>query len=346
MFRRKIIALITLGLLCALQVNAQKSCLIIPDSLGKYLVNAFLTQQDLGKASVFSDTAVAPQLINSWNRLLHTAKTENITSSNTSFYNSYFSTNQVFDQSGLPDGMILYAAFQKESDTLAIQFKLLRQENKWQLTAVDDHFFRFRTEESNKITFERAAQKEESGVMNQAGVPFADQTISDDRWKAAGTCVSDPISFITAVLQDIAANKPVKEFPYLLSESDFIQYFRQDLLKMVATKFKGSPGKQEIELLNVFRDLLANHPEQYYNQSVEDIGSASRLLHEFKYTISKNKSVGYHIRNYDNDLYAGGKICLEVTVKYETDEGEKSIQFSCYWIKGRWVLVQLERSFF
>lgn len=316
----------------------------MPDSLGRELAAAFLNKEDLSQIPIFPDApSAAPLLINAWNKLLNKATTKNINLENTTFYNSYFSSNQVLDNSQTPDRLTLYVAFKHAADTLAIRLDLLKQDDHWLLTAVKDNFFGLKTAESNKISFEPVIGNEEPDAKNVSPSYSAHNSIKDDHWITAGTCVSDPKIFINAVLNDMAAHTPVKDLPYLLSEADFIQYFRSDILQMAGNKLKGSPGVQEKEILTNIQSLMNSHPEQYYSEILNDINSVSNSLKETKYTISKNKSVSYKIGNYDNDLYAAGKISLEVTVKFETGSGDDTIQFSGYWINSKWILAELDR---
>ncbi|AMP97251.1 hypothetical protein AY601_0284 [Pedobacter cryoconitis] len=344
MLRRKTIVLVIICLIFTIKVNGQTTCKIMPDSLGKDLAAAFLNQEDLSQLSIFPNApSAAPLLINAWNKLLNKAKNKEITPANTTFYNSYFSTNQVLDNSQTPDRLTLYVTFKHAADTLAIKLDLLKQDDHWLLTAVKDNFFWLKTAESNKISFEPAIGKEEPDAANSLPVYSTTHAIKDDHWITAGTCVSDPKLFVDAVLNDMAAHTPVKELPYLVSEAEFIQYFRSDILQMAGNKLKGSPGAQEKEILTNIQTLMNKHPEQYYSEILNDISSVSDYLGSTKYTISKNKSISYKIGNFDNDLYASGKISLEVTVKFEIENGEDTIQFSGYWINGKWILAELDR---
>lgn len=344
MLRRKTIVLVIICLIYTIRTNGQTTCKVMPDSLGRELAAAFLNKEDLSQIPVFPDEpSAAPLLISAWNKLLNKAKTKNITPENTTFYNSYFSTNQVLNNSQTPDRLTLYVAFKHAADTLAIRLDLLKQDDHWLLTAVKDNFFGLKTAESNKISFEPLLGNEEPDATNVSPVYSTAHSIKDDHWVTAGTCVSDPKIFINAVLHDMAAHTPVKDLPYLLSVADFIQYFRSDILQMAGNRLKGSPGAQEKEILTNIQSLMNKHPEQYYSEILNDISSVSSYLEDTKYAISKNKSVSYKIGNYDNDLYAAGKISLEVTVKFRIDKGEDTIQFSGYWINGKWILAELDR---
>ncbi|RAJ24549.1 hypothetical protein [Pedobacter cryoconitis] len=344
MLKRKTIVLVIICLICTIKVTGQVTCKVMPDSLGRELAAAFLNKEDLSQTPIFPDEpSAAPLLINAWNKLLNKAKTKNITPENTTFYNSYFSTNEVLDNSQTPDRLTLYVAFKHAADTLAIRLDLLKQDDHWLLTSVKDNFFELKTAESNKIGFEPVIGNEEPVATNALPVYSTAHSIKDNHWLTAGTCLSDPKVFVDAVLNDMAAHTAVKELPYLLSEADFIQYFRSDILQMAANKLKGSPGAQEKEILKNIQGLMKNHPEQYYSEILNDISSVSSYLEDTKYAISKNKSVSYKIGNYDNDLYAAGKISLEVTVKFKIENGEDTIQFSGYWINGKWILAELDR---
>lgn len=344
MLRRKTIVLVIICLIYTIRVNSQTTCKVMPDSLGKELAVAFLNKEDLSQIPIFpNNPSAAPLLISAWNKLLNKAETKSINLENTTFYNSYFSTNQVLDNLQTPDRLTLYVAFKRTADTLAIRLDLLKQDDHWLLTAVKDNFFGLKTAESNKISFEPLLGNEEPDATNVSPVYSTAHSIKDDHWVTAGTCVSDPKIFINNVLQDMAAHTPVKDLSYLLSESDFIQYFRSDILQMAGNKLKGSPGAQEKEILTNIQSLMNKHPEQYYSEILNDISSVSSYLEDTKYAISKNKSVSYKIGNYDNDLYAAGKISLEVTVKFGIENGEDTIQFSGYWINGKWILAELDR---
>lgn len=367
---------IFLFLLYCIPARAQKTCILVPDSLGKTFAAAFLNKEDISKTPVFpnsqemdvvnkmeissnptavtvgseEDNASFNQLKASWQELLQLAKVKNINAATAKFVRIYFAEQEFPVEQVKTPHYSIYVLLKQATGNIAVKFDVLWRDQKWLLINIDNDFYSYVEKAGGKNPGGKSAFRAKgwNTLTKIPKISFAQSSSANaNDWQKSGICLADPKPFVNKVLEDLAAKEPAAKFSNLISKSDFKQLYQPDLEALVnqAAKTAGSMQASDRKELKKMQTMMKENPVALYKDYVTDpIEKLTEYLGTIGFTTKKLRTVEYSITNFDHEIWSAGKIIIKIDAVIDSADGQQGIVFYAGWHNERWQIIAMQAT--
>ncbi|AMP99014.1 hypothetical protein AY601_2113 [Pedobacter cryoconitis] len=368
--------LVLLILLYCIPARAQKTCIPVPDSLGKTFAAAFLNKEDISKTPIFpnsqemdvvnkmeissnptavtvgseEDNASFNQLKASWQELLQLAKVKNINAANAKFVKIYFIERALPVEQVKTPHYIIYILLKQAIGNIALKFDVLWRDQKWLLINIDNDFYSYVEKAGGKNPGGKSSFRAKgwNTLTKIPKISFAQSSSAKaNGWQSSATCLADPKPFVNKVLEDLAAKQPAAKFSNLISTADFKQIYQPDLEALVnqAAKNTGSMSASDRKELKKMQTIIKENPVALYKDYVTGpMEKLTEYLGSIGFTTKKIRTVEYSITNFDHEIWSAGKIILKIDAVIDSADGQQAILFYAGWHNDHWQIIAMQAT--